>query len=150
MGIFTKKSSEEAVSTSAEKVAISSIIGNGMTILGDLSFAGKLRLDGKVKGNIKGEHLILGETGEVTGDIDTESCSLQGKVNGNIKARNMNVIKGCRIEGNVSAVNLSVESGAALNGEIKVDEKDLRLLKKSTQSKIESHAGKPVENAANL
>lgn len=148
MSFFKKNSSDPVQENSSEGIAISSIIGNGMNVVGDVAFTGKLRLDGQIKGNIKGEYLILGETGIVTGDIESETCSLQGTVNGNIKSRNMNVIKGCRIEGNVSTVNLTVEKGAAINGEVKVDEKDLRLVKNAPQSTTEKETTKPIAKAS--
>nr|MBF0223358.1 polymer-forming cytoskeletal protein [Desulfobulbaceae bacterium] len=148
MSFFKKNPSEQSQENSSENIAISSIIGNGMNVVGDVNFTGKLRLDGQVKGNIKGEYLILGETGVVTGDIESETCSLQGTVNGNINSRNMNVIKGCRIEGNVSTVNLTVEKGASINGEVKVDEKDLRLVKNVLPSNNEKITTKPLSKAS--
>jgi len=127
MGLFKTSPPE-----TADKTTISSIIGAGMTITGDLSFSGKLKLEGGIKGDVQGEYLIVGKTGIVTGDIHTETCICQGRVVGNIKSRNLSVIKGCRIEGNVETVNLAVESGASLIGEVKVDDKDLRLIKKDS------------------
>jgi len=149
MSLFKKNTPTDNQHSQAEKIAISSIIGNDMSIVGDVTFTGKLRLDGQVKGNIQGEYLILGETGEVNGNIETDTCSLQGTLNGNIKSRNMNVIKGCRIDGNVTTVNLSVEKGAALNGEVKVDEKDLRLVKNDSQTAKADSETKPVAKSQN-
>ncbi len=132
MGFFNKDKNDPVKQIDSDNIAISSIIGNGLSFTGNLSFTGKLRLDGKIHGNVKGEFLIIGELGSITGDIDIESCTCQGKVCGNIKARDLNVIKGCRIDGNVETINLTVQSGAALNGEVKVDAVDLRLVKGST------------------
>lgn len=128
MGLFNKASK----SKTANKMTINSIIGQGMTITGDLSFSGKLKLDGDINGNVQGEYLIIGKTGTVTGDVHTGTCTCQGKVFGNIKSKDLTVIKGCRIEGNVETVNFAVESGASLIGEVKVDDKDLRLIKKAS------------------
>lgn len=131
MGFFSREKDDEADQDlrHGDKVPISSIVGRGMSFTGDLTFTGKLRLDGKIDGNVSGEHLILGETGCITGDIDIETFTCQGRVSGNIKARNLNVVKGCRIDGNVEAVNLLVEGGASLNGEVRVETSDLRLVK---------------------
>ncbi len=138
MGFFKKKDANSGVDFDTDNVAISSIIGTGMSFNGDVSFSGKLRLDGAIEGNVKGDHLILGETGSIAGDVDIETFTCQGKVQGNIKARNLNVIKGCRIDGNVEAVNMFVEGGASLNGEVKVETSDLRLVKgKAAEEKIE-------------
>ncbi|MEN8256551.1 MAG: polymer-forming cytoskeletal protein [Thermodesulfobacteriota bacterium] len=129
MSFFKKNDDNQDLELGGGNVAISSIIGTGMKFTGDLSFSGKLRLDGSIEGNVEGEHLILGELGSVTGDIKIETFTCQGKVKGNIKACNLNVVKGCRIDGNVEAVNLLVEGGASLNGEVKVETSDLHLLK---------------------
>ncbi len=134
MSIFNRSKNDSLLSLTTENdnLAITSIIGNGLTFKGDLTFSGKLRLDGKIEGNLKGEYLIIGESGIINGDIDIETCICQGKVKGNIKARDLNVTRGCYIDGNVQTVNLSVESGASLNGKVKVDTKDLRLVKNLT------------------
>jgi len=110
------------------KDADTSIIGKEMMMVGDVSFKGKLRLDGKIKGNVKGDCFILGETGNVTGDISVDSFTCQGQVDGNVNAKKLHVITDGTINGKVEATDLSVESGAALNGEIKSRTKDLRLV----------------------
>jgi len=129
MSFLKKKDNNPEVNLDDNNVAISSIIGKGMNFTGNVDFTGKLRLDGSIEGNVKGDHLIMGETGRITGDVDIETFICQGRVQGNIKACNLNVVKGCRIDGNVEAVNLLVEGGASLNGEVKVETSDLRLLK---------------------
>ncbi len=141
MGLFNRG----AVPKTADKAAINSIIGQGLNIVGDLSFSGKLKLDGTIKGNVKGEYLVIGKTGAVTGDVYIDTCICQGKVYGNIKSKDLTVVKGCRIEGNVETVNLAVESGASLIGEVKVDDKDLRLIE--TGAVPEEQPQKNVGNA---
>lgn len=146
MSFFKKNDDNPSVDFDNDNVVISSIIGTGMSFNGNISFSGKLRLDGIIEGNIKGDHLILGETGSITGDVDIETFTCQGKVRGNINARNLNVVKGCRIDGNVMAVNLLVEGGASLNGEVKVETNDLRLVVKGKA--VEEKKNEPVAQSA--
>jgi len=73
--------------------AISSIIGLEMTVNGDISFKGKMKVDGKIIGNVKGEHLILSNTGVITGDVDTDIFICQGRVDGNVKVKKLTVMK---------------------------------------------------------
>lgn len=108
--------------------AVTSIICREMSVVGDVSFQGKLRLDGKVTGNVKGDYLILGESGNVIGDIEAENFTCQGRVDGNVSVKKLQVISDGTINGKVETSDLSVESGAALNGEIKSRCKDLRLV----------------------
>jgi cytoskeletal protein CcmA (bactofilin family) len=140
MGLFNRGAAPKTV----DKAAINSIIGQGLNIVGDLSFSGKLKLDGTIKGNVEGEYIVIGKTGAVTGDVNAETCVCQGKVYGNIKSKDLTVVKGCRIEGNVETVNLAVESGASLVGEVKVDDKDLRLIE--TGSVSEEHLPQTASN----
>ena len=140
MSFFKKNDNNPEMNLDGNNVAISSIIGKGMNFTGNVNFTGKLRLDGSIEGNVKGDHLVMGEAGSVTGDIDIETFICQGRVQGNIKASNLNVVKGCRIDGNVEAVNLLVEGGASLNGEVKVETSDLRLLKGGAPAEEEEEA----------
>ena len=60
MLFFKKDGMEES---DMDKETVTSIIGKDMHLQGDVNFKGKLRLDGKAEGNVRGEYLILGETG---------------------------------------------------------------------------------------
>ena len=123
---FSKK--DKSKTANVANVAITSIIGNDMTIVGNVSFKGKARLDGKIEGNIDGEHLILSDSAGIKGDIDAETVVCQGQVDGDVKANDLSVKSGGIINGKVETTNLLVESGASLNGEIKSRTKDLRLV----------------------
>lgn len=99
--------------------AISSIIDKSMSITGEISFKGKARIDGTITGNVKGEHLVLSETGRVIGDIATSSFNCYGTLEGNVKANMLTARKNCSIHGKLEATSLTVEPGAAILGEIK-------------------------------
>jgi cytoskeletal protein CcmA (bactofilin family) len=130
--------------------AITSIIGKNMQLVGDISFKGRLRLDGMAEGNIKGEYLILGEEGMVTGDVACDVFVCSGKVEGNVNVKKLHVIKGGVISGKVETLDLTVESGAFLNGEVKSKTQELRLVPGSSipqeewENKIQEVAGKKV------
>ena len=123
---FSKK--DDLSQSKVVNEAITSIIGKDMTIIGDISFKGKTRLDGGVEGNIDGEYFILSQTGNVTGDINADTIICQGQINGNVKAKELSVKSGGTINGKVETTDLFVESGASLNGEVKSRTKDLRLV----------------------
>lgn len=128
MALFTKKDDFEQESQLAEKEVISSIIDANMLITGELSFEGKARIDGTVEGNIKGEHLILSESGKILGDIVVTSFVCHGTLEGNVKANLITARKSCQIHGRIEGNSLTVEPGAGLSGELKVATKDLHLV----------------------
>ncbi len=99
--------------------AISSIIGQDMTIVGDLTFQSKIQLDGNLQGNLTGTHLVLSETGRITGDVVAETVVCFGHFDGNVTVGKLFLKKSGVINGRVETSDLSVESGGILNGEIK-------------------------------
>ncbi|MGV1097947.1 bactofilin family protein [Thiovibrio sp. JS02] len=124
MGLFRKPSAADA-----EKEMITSIIGADMQLVGDVTFRGKLRLDGQAEGNIRGEYLILGETGTISGDIVVDTFVCSGRVEGSVNVKKLYVVKSGHIQGKVETMDLAVESGAVLNGEIKSKtQQELRLV----------------------
>ncbi len=111
--------SDSKASANNASTAISSIIGQDMAIVGDISFKSKIQLDGNLQGNISGTFLVLSESGRITGDVLAETMVCYGKVDGNVKADKLFLKKTGVINGRVETSDLSVESGGILNGEIK-------------------------------
>lgn len=118
MGIFSKNDNPQPVKSNGANEAISSVICKNMRITGEINFTGKARIDGTIDGNIKGEHLILSESGKVHGDLELISLVCHGSVEGNIRAQEVTIHTKAILHGNLSADNLSVEPGAKLSGEI--------------------------------
>ncbi len=120
MAIFNKKDDLAQEAVKASKEAISSIISKDMCITGETLFKGKARVDGTIIGNLKGEYLVLSETGRVEGDLELDSLLCHGQVEGNINAKLVTVQSSAVISGRLTATNLTVESGATMNGEVQV------------------------------
>lgn len=122
MSLFNKEDSTSKQGT-VKKIkpssdVISSIISNDMRVTGEMSFKGKARVDGIVEGNIKGEHLVLSESGKVLGDLELVTLICHGSIEGNVKAQQVTAHASSSIKGNLIATSLTVESGAKLNGEV--------------------------------
>lgn len=134
MALFNQKDNFEQETQKADKEAISSIIDANMAMKGELIFKGKARIDGSIEGNIKGEHLILSETGKVIGDIQASTFVCHGTLDGNAKASLITAKKSCNINGRLEGNSLTVEPGAKLNGEMKISSNELHLVNdKETQ-----------------
>lgn len=130
MGMFTKSADIEQEMKKVDNEVISSIIDKSMTITGEVNFKGKARIDGTIHGDVHGEHLVLSESGKITGDITVSSFNCYGALEGNAQADILTARKNCSIVGKLEAGSLTVEPGAALHGEIKVAAKDLKLVDK--------------------
>jgi cytoskeletal protein CcmA (bactofilin family) len=101
-----------------QKAGSINIIGVGTEISGDLSTKGDIRIDGKITGNVSSKaKVVIGVTGEVIGNIFSESAEISGNINGDISSSELLFLKGtANIKGNIVANKLVVENGANITG----------------------------------
>ena len=103
---------------------IDTLIGARAEITGDLVFSGGLRIDGRVKGNIRcagdgTSMLIVSEQAVVTGDIDVPHIVINGIIKGNVHAiEHIELQEKAEIQGDVSYKSLQMALGARINGSL--------------------------------
>ncbi len=107
------KSSIDASSSNA-----STMIGAGTTITGDLESNGDIRIDGILKGSLKGKaKIIVGSDGVVEGNIEGLQADIMGHVTGTIKVQELLYLHGkTEVNGDIYAGKLQVEPTAVFNG----------------------------------
>jgi len=95
----------------------------GTTINGDLTSESDARIDGIINGNLKVKgKIIIGPTGEVTGDITCAVCEISGKVKGKLTIENSLTLKSSAdYTGEMSSSKLIIEPGAVFNGTCKME-----------------------------
>ncbi|HVG18640.1 MAG TPA: polymer-forming cytoskeletal protein [Blastocatellia bacterium] len=106
-------------------------IGRGVEINGDIVFADRLQVDGKVIGKLASESgtLVIGESGQIEAQVDVGICVIHGALHGNLIARSkVEIRKSGRVHGDVIAPVLLVEEGALFNGAIKMGQEAGRKL----------------------
>lgn len=94
-------------------------------ILGGLTMEGSLAggehpvvVDGKFKGDITANELILREKGTITGTIKADIVSIGGYFKGDLVCKNLTVTQTGIIEGDVQTTALSIDLGAEVVGSI--------------------------------
>jgi len=98
---------------------ISTFIGYGTTIEGNLEFQGTIRLDGNVKGQInsQGGTLIVGDKAKIQAQVQVNSVIVKGEVEGSLEAKErIEAYPPARIVGDIQAPAISIESGVVFNG----------------------------------
>ena len=96
---------------------VNTLIGEGCIFEGNLNLTTATRIDGKVRGNIKSDGmLIIGENGSVEGDINCSEILIYGTVIGNIDAQRVELKKGSSLTGDMRVDALVIEEGALYNG----------------------------------
>ena len=97
---------------------INTLLGRGATFEGKLTFEGTVRVDGKLKGEVFSDDiLIVGEGATVEAEIDIGEIIIQGTVVGNIRAkRGIEIHAPGRVKGDLSAPRLQLAEGAVVDG----------------------------------
>lgn len=103
---------------------IDSLIGAGTKIEGSVSFAGGLRVDGEIKGNIAAVQdqpstLVLSEQARVDGEIHVSHLVVNGAVNGSVFATEFLELQSrSRVVGDVHYNTLEMHLGAVVEGRL--------------------------------
>jgi cytoskeletal protein CcmA (bactofilin family) len=103
---------------SADFGEIRAFLGEGTQFKGVLSFAGAVRVDGQLEGEIVGDELlIIGEPGQVKAEIEVGTLVVSGRIQGNITARErVELLRPGRVTGTIRTPCLIVAEGALFNG----------------------------------
>lgn len=104
--------------------SVISIIGPGMTVVGDCTTDGTIRIEGRVEGSVRaGKAVVIGKEGVVDGDVSTQDAVVSGTVTGTlVAASRLEIQATARIEGEVRAKRMQLEEGAVLNGLVRMGE----------------------------
>lgn len=129
---------------------IDCLIGTKTRIEGDIQFEGGLRVDGQIKGNLRGSQnsmLIVSEQAQLDGEIRAAHAIINGKVVGTVHAtERLELQPKARIIGDVHYLTLEMHPGAVVDGRlmhqgatesepvISLDIETVTTLKKNRQS----------------
>ncbi len=105
---------------------ISTFVGPGTTIKGDIDFSGGMHIEGTVIGSIttgndvdQSSLLVLSETAMVKGEVKVSSLVINGAVEGDVyAAEQLQLDADARIKGNVYYNRLEMAEGAQVNGNL--------------------------------
>ncbi|RKY62881.1 MAG: polymer-forming cytoskeletal protein [Candidatus Latescibacterota bacterium] len=98
--------------------AINTIIGKGSEVEGRLSVQNSVRVDGRLKGELKCSGLlVIGEEGYVEANIQAKEVVVGGKVQGSVEASHKVVLQSsASVIGDLKTRLLVVEEGAVFQG----------------------------------
>jgi cytoskeletal protein CcmA (bactofilin family) len=100
------------------KGELNGFLDAGSHIQGELHFEDTFRIDGKVTGKIQSAgDLVVGEKGEVDGEIHVGRLFVSGTVKGLAEAGGrVELTAGCRVTASIKAPSLIIEDGAFFEG----------------------------------
>lgn len=104
---------------------IETLVGTETTIIGNVHFAGGLRVDGCIRGDVINEPggsscaLVLSEHGRIEGAIEVSHAVINGTVIGPVKARDYVELQAkSRVIGDVYYKTLEIHTGAVVEGKL--------------------------------
>ena len=93
------------------------VIGAATVFRGELTSKGTVRIDGAFEGNITADCVILGESGNMTGDLQVNALIVGGKLRGNVRAADhVEVQSKGEVYGDIHTMRLSIAEGAVFEG----------------------------------
>jgi cytoskeletal protein CcmA (bactofilin family) len=97
---------------------IDNVLGPTSHVRGDLRSERGFRVDGKVEGNVEsGGPVVIGETGQVHGNVQGTDVIVVGRVEGNITATgHLDIGAKGKVVGDVTAKSMRIETGGVFRG----------------------------------
>lgn len=104
---------------------LNGFIDSGCKIDGKIEFQDTLRVEGKVKGRIESKNdLIVGDKGEVEGEVEVGTLYVSGIVKGKVKALKKIVVhKGGKLYSDIETPAFVMEEGGIFEGSCNMSEK---------------------------
>ncbi len=99
-----------------------SIVAPGMTIVGELTTDGVVKVEGAIEGCVRaGQQVVVAKGGKVTGDVHSREAIIGGNVVGGIYAdERVEIQRGSVINGDIEAQRIVVQEGAEVNGHVRM------------------------------
>ena len=120
--MFSKFAKNKSTTFKSMPEKFDTLIGKNTVIQGSLMLLESIRIDGKVVGNVESakEELIavvIGESGEVQGNIVAHRVVIAGKVAGNLHAHDrVELHADSLVQGDIKYGSIAIEHGAKVMG----------------------------------
>ena len=105
------------------------IIGEDVTIRGNVTSNGEIQVDGEIEGDIRCGSLLLGDKCKVTGGVAAEDVVVRGHIVGSITGLRITLQGQCHVEGDIFCQTLAIEQGAYFEGKSRRSDNPLAEIK---------------------
>jgi cytoskeletal protein CcmA (bactofilin family) len=105
-------------STTTPARGVPSILSKDLRILGNLESVGELQIDGVFEGDVTGTSIVLGESGQISGNLHGELVRIAGQISGGVDASKVELDRTAKVLGDIRHDVLSVASGAYVVGKV--------------------------------
>jgi cytoskeletal protein CcmA (bactofilin family) len=138
---FAERPPSYARSSSPSKL-VPSIIGEDLTITGNVVSKGEIQIDGEVQGDVHCGSLLLGDKSQIVGGVVAEDVVVRGRIVGSIRGLRVTLQAQSHVEGDIYHQSLAIEQGAYFEGKSRRSD-DPMAANKTPPGKAETPAEKP-------
>ena len=112
----------------AKQSDLNGFLDNGSYLEGELRFDASFRVDGKLTGKVNSAgDLVVGETGEIEGELKIGQVFISGTVRGTIQAaRRVQIAPSGKVFAEIDTPALIIEDGATFEGRCAMRREDVR------------------------
>ena len=100
------------------------VIGNGVSITGEIKKADEVQIDGEADVTMKTDNIVIGNTGKCKGNIETHNADVWGSFDGDLKASGtLTIQEEGVVTGTIEYQKMQIKLGGKLSGDIKISDK---------------------------
>ncbi len=98
--------------------SVDTVLGVGSDFKGQIFAKGTIRIDGKIEGNVSSEEgVIIGDKGQVKGNISAKSVIISGRVTGNVSStKRLEITPSGQLQGDIHTPRLAIAEGVVFKG----------------------------------
>jgi cytoskeletal protein CcmA (bactofilin family) len=126
--------------SAAPSKLVPSIIGEDLSVTGNIVSKGEIQIDGEVQGDVHCGSLLLGEKSQIIGGVVAEDVVVRGRVVGSIRGLRVTLQAQSHVEGDVYHQSLAIEQGAYFEGKSRRSDDPLSTSKTAPAAKSEGAA----------
>ncbi len=112
---------------------VPSIIGEDLTVVGNISSKGEIQVDGQIQGDVHCGSLLLGDKSQITGGVVAEDVVVRGHVIGSIRGLRVTLQSQSHVEGDIYHQSLAIEQGAYFEGKSRRSDNPLAVPKQGAE-----------------
>ena len=100
------------------------VIGNGVSITGEIKKADEVQIDGEADVTMKTDNVVIGNTGKCKGNVETHNADIWGSFDGDLKASGtLTIQEEGVVTGTIEYQKMQIKLGGDISGDIKKSDK---------------------------
>ena len=98
------------------RAGMSSCVGSGMSIVGNVECNGPAQVFGRIEGELRASDLVIGNGAQVEGNVIAQDVTVCGRVRGTIHAVHVKLKDGGAVDGDIFHQSLSIDENSLFEG----------------------------------